>query len=135
MSRRPTPETDAAVIPLNGDYVVWHGFARRMECDRDEAREERDKLKQLLKADSENVDAYLGVCTALAEAESMADGLAEQAERLRKERDEARADAINLRRMSVVEMMGENLNVNHHVKEWENRCLKVERKRDEAHKA
>ena len=30
--------------------------------ERDEAREERDKLKQLLFADAENVDAYLGVC-------------------------------------------------------------------------
>ena len=34
----------------------------RLERERDEAREERDKLKQLLAADSENVDAYLGVC-------------------------------------------------------------------------
>jgi len=34
----------------------------RVVRERDEAREERDKLKQLLAADSENVDAYLGVC-------------------------------------------------------------------------
>ena len=54
------------------------------------------------------------------------------ARKLKYERDEAREDAINLRRMSVVEMMGENLNVNHHVTEWENRCLKAERERDEA---
>lgn len=56
------------------------------------------------------------------------------AQKLKYERDEARADAINLRRMSVVEMMGENLNVNHHVKEWENRCLTAERERDEVQK-
>jgi hypothetical protein len=44
--------------------------------------------------------------------------------KLVRERDE-------LRRMSVIEMMGENLNVKHHVTEWENRCLKAERERDE----
>jgi hypothetical protein len=47
MSRRPTPETDAAVIPLNGDYVVWHGFARRMECARDEAREALIRIEEI----------------------------------------------------------------------------------------
>jgi uncharacterized coiled-coil DUF342 family protein len=35
-----TPETDAALIPVNGDYVVWHGLARRLERDRDKARED-----------------------------------------------------------------------------------------------
>lgn len=40
MSRQPTPETDAALIPVNGDYVVWHGLARRLERDRDKARED-----------------------------------------------------------------------------------------------
>jgi len=36
--------------------------ANAIMMQRDEAREQRDKLKQLLAADSENVDAYLGVC-------------------------------------------------------------------------
>jgi hypothetical protein len=31
-----------------------------------------------------------------------------------------------LKAMSTVEMMGENLNVNHHITEWEARCLKAE---------
>jgi hypothetical protein len=49
---------------LNGDGTItiktssWNQVVR----ERDEAREERDKLKLLLAADSENVDAYLGVC-------------------------------------------------------------------------
>ena len=60
------------------------------------------------------------------------EALMEKAER---ERDEAREDAANLRRMSVVELMSENLNVKHHVTEWENRCLKAERERDEARKS
>jgi hypothetical protein len=45
--------------------------------------------------------------------------------KLERERDE-------LRRMSVIEMMGENINVKHHVTEWENRCIKAEQERDEA---
>jgi len=49
---------------------------------------------------------------------------AEFARRIEQERDE-------LRRMSVTEMMGHNLNVKHHVTEWENRCLKAEQERDE----
>ena len=49
---------------LNGDGTItiktssWNRVVR----ERDEAREERDKLKLLLAADSENVDAFLGVC-------------------------------------------------------------------------
>jgi len=50
---------------------------------------------------------------------------AEFARKLERERDE-------LRRMSVVKLMGENLNVLHHVTELENRCIKAERERDEA---
>jgi hypothetical protein len=68
-----TPETDAALYPMNQVDIVWPEFARELERERDE-----------------------------------------------------------LRRMSVTEMMGHNLNVKHHVTEWENRCLKAERERDEA---
>ena len=65
---RPTPETDSYA---NRDW--WTLFranehARELERQRDEAREERDKLKQLLAADSERVDAYLGVCVERDEA-------------------------------------------------------------------
>jgi hypothetical protein len=49
----------------------------------------------------------------------------DELEKAERERDE-------LRRMSAVELMGENLNVKHHVTEWENRCIKAERERDEA---
>ena len=64
MSDRPTPETDAFIASQNHSPTTHQlrNFARIFEMQRDEAREERDKLKQLLKADSENVDAYLGVC-------------------------------------------------------------------------
>ena len=36
-------------------------------------------------------------------------------------------DVERLRTMSTVEMMCENLNVKHHVEEWEKRCLKAEK--------
>ena len=59
MSDRPTPETDAAWKEGN---AIREWTCRKLERERDEAREERDKLKQLLFADAENVDAYLGAC-------------------------------------------------------------------------
>ncbi len=39
MSERPTPETDAALYPMNGVDIVWPEFARKLERERDEARE------------------------------------------------------------------------------------------------
>lgn len=74
MSERPTPETDEAErMAFAQEYMVPTDFARRLERERDQAREERDKLKQLLAADSENVDAYLGVCTERDEAREKAE--------------------------------------------------------------
>jgi uncharacterized coiled-coil DUF342 family protein len=98
-SSSSTPETDAFIASQNHSPTTHQlrNFARIFEMQRDEAREERDKLKQLLAADSENVDAYLGVCIERDEARSVADGLAEQAERLRKERDEAHDELSNIR--------------------------------------
>lgn len=48
MSDRPTPETDAELYPMNGVDIVWPEFARKLERERDEAREERDHFKQEL---------------------------------------------------------------------------------------
>lgn len=69
---------------------------------------------ETLTSQSDSVALYQKLCDAVCEIQG-----------LRRERDE-------LRRMSVMEMMGENLNVLHHVTEWENRCLKAEQERDEA---
>jgi hypothetical protein len=33
-----TPETDAAIYPVNGVDIVWPEFARQLERERDEAR-------------------------------------------------------------------------------------------------
>ena len=77
-----TPETDKRVWSDHSEGILYEvveaSFARRLERERDEAREERDKLKQLLAADSERVDAYLGVCMERDEA--------------REERDELRSE-------------------------------------------
>ena len=101
MNNRPTPETDAALYPMNGVDIVWPDFARRLERERDEAREERDQIKQLLAADSERVDAYLGVCIERDEAREKYDALATEhmlaVNKLCKERDEARAEIQRLR--------------------------------------
>ena len=42
-----TPETDAAIYPMNEVDIVWPEFARKLERDRDEAREhiERQRLE------------------------------------------------------------------------------------------
>ena len=42
--------------------IVPADLAKKLERERDEARNECDKLKQFLASDSERVDAYLGVC-------------------------------------------------------------------------
>jgi hypothetical protein len=45
MSDRPTPETDAALYPMNGVDIVWPEFARKLERERDEARKDAQKSK------------------------------------------------------------------------------------------
>ena len=53
MSERPTPETDAAVKAeaSNGQWsYVLRDTCARLERERDEAREQRDDARDLLKA-------------------------------------------------------------------------------------
>ena len=45
MSEQPTPETDAALYPMNGVDIVWPEFARKLERERNEAREDAQKSK------------------------------------------------------------------------------------------
>ena len=85
-----TPETDRLAeefkrntLPDDVKLDILFGFTRKLECafeeleqERDEARKERDQLKQLLAADSENVDAYLGVCIDRDELQEKYDTLA-----------------------------------------------------------
>ena len=67
-----------------GLYKVQEQYLETARRERDEAREERDQLKQLLAADAERVDAYLGACIERDEARE-----AYEVERLIRERDEA----------------------------------------------
>jgi hypothetical protein len=45
MSEQPTPETDAALYPMNGVDIVWPEFARKLERERNEARKDAQKSK------------------------------------------------------------------------------------------
>ena len=81
---RPTPETDARTyVPSLGASTVPAEFARKLERERDEAREERDKLQVMRK---EVVAANKGAKINAQVSNSLA-GKLNQAER---ERDEAR---------------------------------------------
>jgi len=39
-----TPETDAALYPMNQFDIVWPEFARKLERERDEAREVLERI-------------------------------------------------------------------------------------------
>lgn len=93
--------------------------AERALCER---AEQVDKLMQ----ERDLVMARLGNFCQPGEIEDRIRILQGHAGKMERQRDEARAEAERLRSMSTVEMMGENLNVKHHVEEWEARCLKAE---------
>jgi chromosome segregation ATPase len=79
--------------------------------ERDEAREQNVKLRDI----ADTAIEYVGHTSVQ-----------------QKLRSELKQKSDELHRMSVIEMMDYNLNVKHHVEEWENRCIKAERERDEA---
>ena len=83
MSDRPTPDTDAAASPHIGFYscaTVTANFARRLEIERDEAREHRNCLHDLHNKNAIHSKELLELCGTL-----------------RKERDEAREEAHSFR--------------------------------------
>lgn len=95
-ARKLERERDEALMDRNnGDIATMTiNHYERLIKERDEARKERDQLKQLLAADSENVDAYLGVCIERDEVQQKYDNLATEhmlvINKLCEERDEAR---------------------------------------------
>ena len=90
MSERPTPETDCESGFFDMETAVGAAFARRLERERDEAREERDKLQAMRK---EVVAANKGAKVNAQVSNSLA-GKLNRAER---ERDEAREAIQNLK--------------------------------------
>lgn len=46
MTGNITPETDEALYPMNGVDIVWPDFARKLERERDEAREHLREIKE-----------------------------------------------------------------------------------------
>ena len=97
-----TPETDAFIASQNHSPTTHQlkNFARILE-------RERDRTRQLLVADAERVDAYLGVCTerdeARTELEMWRDGNIlhevhrDELEKTERERDEAQEKAERYR--------------------------------------
>ena len=67
-----TPETDAALYPMNQVDIVWPEFARKLERERDEVREELNDIRLNLGEDAEGYTLIHAVCV------------------LQQERDEAR---------------------------------------------
>ena len=112
MSDRPTPETDAAASPHIGFYscaTVTANFARRLEIERDEAREELHDIRLNLGEDAEGYTLTHAVCV------------------LQQERDEAREGRDKLQ--TELEMWCDG-NILHEV--HRNELEKVEQERDEA---
>ena len=56
MNRRPTPETDAELYPMNGVDIVWPDFARRLESERDELRSDLEFRRGLFKLQEEQLN-------------------------------------------------------------------------------
>ena len=48
MNTQPTPETDAALYPMNGVDIIWPELARKLERERDEAREETIRTREFM---------------------------------------------------------------------------------------
>jgi len=81
-----TPETDAALYPMDQVDIVWPEFARKLERERDEARVTIEDAKRAL-----NATDHEGVLLA--------------ALRVKEERDEEREDAAQLAdRLSGLEL-------------------------------
>lgn len=63
---RPTPETDAAEINLGsscGQFSKWYvkpGFARKLERQRDEAREQLEAMREAIKEAAPLVECLRG---------------------------------------------------------------------------
>ena len=84
MSDRQTPETDAALYPTNGVDIVWPEFARKLERERDEARELHRNALREREATEKEVDATL-----------------ERAHKAERERDEAIAGRQAYKQLAV----------------------------------
>jgi uncharacterized protein (DUF3084 family) len=104
MSDRPTPETDAAASPNIGFYscaTVTANFARRLEIERDEAREHLEHVKEY---GTEEINAAVDLRQKLAQALVELDNMQDQRDlamkvisRLERERDKAREEAHRFR--------------------------------------
>lgn len=56
VNRRPTPETDAELYPMNGVDIVWPDFARRLESERDELRSDLEFRRGLFQLQEQQLN-------------------------------------------------------------------------------
>jgi hypothetical protein len=98
-----TPDTDEKAVPHIGFYscaTVPAEFARKLERERDEAREELYDIRLNLGEDAEGYTLIHAVCVLQQERDSLQIALEEisnLAKTLKRERDEARKEAHRFR--------------------------------------
>jgi hypothetical protein len=97
MSERPTPETDEALYPLNQVDIVWPDFARKLERERDEAREAWYQMQSSFERSRDEVERVIRERDKWEETARLycqnSDYHQEMREKAERERDEARAEA------------------------------------------
>ena len=81
MIKKLTPETDEAIYPMNGVDIVWPDFARKLERERDEARE---SLKHITEYGTEEINAAIDLRQKLASALVERDEARERCSKLEK---------------------------------------------------
>jgi predicted nucleic acid-binding Zn-ribbon protein len=124
-AREKVEQQRKEIVRLNGATSHAGGTPLKIALrERDEARNECDKLKQLLAADSERVDAYLGVCM---ERDEAREKLSAAWQSLRDSQDE------------VLRLTFENRELSQSIEGWENKwkcaidmAARAELERDEA---
>jgi hypothetical protein len=83
-----TPETDAALYPMNGVDIVWPEFSRQLERDRDEARAELTNIYRWIERN--HSDGSIDSLSYSQNLERVTDSWYDRLERVERERDEAR---------------------------------------------
>jgi glucan phosphorylase len=99
-----TPETDAALYPMNQVDIVWPEFARRLERERDEAREALTSPKIVMAQHKVITDLLIERNEARKEAQkskAYKRVLKVTNENLKRERDEARGALMKIEDLFV----------------------------------
>ena len=94
-----TPETDAALYPMNGVDIVWPEFSRQLERDRDEARAELTNIYRWIERN--HSDGFIDSLSYSQNLERVTDSWYDRLERVERERDEARGALMKIEDLFV----------------------------------